>query len=66
MNEETGYEIESNCPWECHHAVGLYIDSIRICPAQCQEDLPGDLNGNCVVDFSDFALMASDWLNSGL
>jgi len=24
------------------------------------------LNGNCVVDFSDFALMASDWLNSGL
>jgi hypothetical protein len=22
-NEETGNEIESNCPWECHHAAGL-------------------------------------------
>jgi uncharacterized protein YuzB (UPF0349 family) len=44
----------------------IYIDSIRICPAQCQEALAADLNGDCIVDFSDFALMASDWLKSGL
>jgi len=44
----------------------IYIDSIRVCPAQCQEAPRGDLDGDCVVDFSDFALMASDWLNSGL
>lgn len=28
----------------------------------CQYELNGDLNNDCKVDFSDFALMASHWL----
>lgn len=43
----------------------IYIDSIRICPAKCQADLDGDVNGDCVVDFADFALIASEWLSTG-
>ncbi len=44
----------------------IIMDSVRICPVPCQAELLADLNGDCVVDFSDFALMATDWLNSGL
>ena len=28
----------------------------------CQFDLAGDLNDDCKVDFSDFAIMAGNWL----
>jgi hypothetical protein len=28
----------------------------------CQYTLKGDLNNDCKVDFSDFAIMASRWL----
>jgi hypothetical protein len=48
----------------------VYIDDIRLCPARCfnvgQVDLSGDVNGDCVVDFKDLAMMASGWLNDGL
>jgi hypothetical protein len=30
--------------------------------APCPFDLPGDVNRDCVVDFLDFAIMASNWL----
>ena len=32
---------------------------------QCQKQLNGDLNGDCYVDFLDFAILASDWLKCG-
>ncbi len=48
----------------------VYIDDIRLCPARCFNlgglDLRGDANGDCVVDFDDFAVMAGAWLNDGL
>jgi hypothetical protein len=48
----------------------VFIDEIRLCPAQCfnvdQVDLRGDANGDCRVDFKDFAIMADDWLRDGL
>jgi hypothetical protein len=48
----------------------VYIDDIRLCPAGClnvdQLDLRGDVNGDCKIDFIDFALMADGWLNDGL
>jgi len=48
----------------------VFFDDIRLYPARCfnaaQLDLSGDVNGDCVVDFQDFALMADGWLNEGL
>lgn len=28
----------------------------------CKRDIPGDINGDCIVDFRDFAIMAAHWL----
>ncbi len=48
----------------------VYIDDIALFPPRCFNpdvvDLRGDLNGDCVVDFADFAILVEDWLNSGL
>ena len=48
----------------------IYIDNIRLCPLRCfnvdQVDLQGDVNGDCVVNFLDLALMGAGWLNDGL
>ena len=47
----------------------IYIDAIRLCPAQCVNggdvDLRADLNGDCIVDFHDLAMTAAGWLNAG-
>lgn len=34
----------------------------RCIPLSCSTPIPGDLNGDCLVDFADFAIMASHWL----
>jgi hypothetical protein len=48
----------------------VYIDDLRLCPARCfnvdQLNLSGDINGDCVVDLKDLAIMGEGWLNSGL
>ena len=48
----------------------MYIDDIALFPPRCFNpdvvDLRGDLNGDCVVDFADFAILVEGWLNSGL
>jgi hypothetical protein len=48
----------------------VYIDDLRLCPARCynvdQLNLSGDINGDCVVDLKDLAVMGESWLNSGL
>jgi hypothetical protein len=48
----------------------VYIDDIRLCPARCfnvgQVDLSGDVNGDCVIDVRDLAIIAETWLNEGL
>jgi hypothetical protein len=48
----------------------VYIDNIRLCPARCfnvnQLNLTGDLDGDCVVDLKDLAIMGEGWLNNGL
>jgi len=31
----------------------------------CRKQLSADLNGDCYVDFQDFIVMATDWLNCG-
>jgi hypothetical protein len=37
------------------------------CQAQaaCDTNIPGDITGDCKVDFDDFAMLASDWLEAG-
>jgi hypothetical protein len=32
--------------------------------AACEPNIPGDVSGDCKVDFNDFAIIASDWLES--
>ena len=44
----------------------LYIDDIDLVPLQCVNPLVGDFNGDCVVDFDDFAHFANEWHMSGL
>ena len=38
----------------------------RVASAVCTAPVIGDLNGNCKVDFTDFAIMASHWLDCNL
>jgi len=48
----------------------IYIDDIRLCTPRCfnvdQLNLSGDVNGDCVVDLKDLAVMGEGWLNNGL
>jgi len=48
----------------------MYFDDFRLYSGRCLNlaglDLSGDANGDCVVDFKDFAAMAEGWLNDGL
>jgi hypothetical protein len=48
----------------------VYIDHVRLCPERCfnteKANLSGDVNGDCVVDFQDLAIMGQGWLNNGL
>jgi hypothetical protein len=43
----------------------LYVDDIRLYLPRCLPDLtkpPADFNSNCVVDYPDLQIMASEWL----
>ena len=45
----------------------VYFDDIRLYPARCLLGRPeSDLNGDCVVNFEDFAVIVAEWLNSGM
>jgi len=44
----------------------VYFDDIRAYQAYCVPELgpEADLSGNCIVDFADIEIMATDWLDS--
>lgn len=44
----------------------LWLDNIRLYAPMCVDAPAMDLNGNCVVDMEDFAVMASEWLDNGI
>jgi len=48
-------------------AARINIDQIQVFPCRCVADYGpvGDLNGDCIVDAEDLALLAADWLKSG-
>ena len=43
----------------------IYIDEIKVCSRRCSLNSRSDVDGNCRIDFGDFAAMASVWLNEG-
>jgi len=47
--------------WQIYAAV---LDGPEV--AYCRTRVPGDVNGDCKVDFADFALMATNWLECHL
>lgn len=44
---------------------GLDIVSKTVGIDACFEDIAGDLDGDCTVDFGDFAIFAEQWLHGG-
>jgi hypothetical protein len=44
----------------------IYFDDIRLYITRCvPEMVEGDVDGNCAVDFKDFAIIANKWLDIG-
>ena len=43
----------------------IYIDEIKVCSRRCSLNSRSDVDGNCRIDFGDFAAMAGGWLNEG-
>jgi hypothetical protein len=43
----------------------IYIDEISLCPRRCSLNLAADVDGNCRIDFGDFAAIADGWLAEG-
>jgi hypothetical protein len=44
----------------------VYLDDIELHTPQCKTIIPADLNGDCVVNWLDFAKMCDYWLESGM
>ena len=44
----------------------VYFDDIRLYPSRCMAKPLYDLNGDCVVDINDMAILAEEWANSGM
>lgn len=40
----------------------VYLDDIKLYTSRCLYGPGQDLNGDCVVDFKDFAIMAGNWM----
>ena len=43
----------------------VWIDNLQVI-GDCRDEMPADLNNDCIVDLNDFALMATDWLKCNL
>jgi hypothetical protein len=45
----------------------IYIDAVQLFEKRCiGSSMDEDLNGDCLVDFKDFAMIASSWLENNL
>jgi len=68
MVEGSGVQNNAYAIVEIHSDRGITVSAYRKAvrmefPARCSI---ADLNGDCVVDFKDHAIMAEKWLNSGV
>lgn len=57
--------------WVTYDYIFNYAKRVRqlyasVNPNLCSYAIPGDLNKDCKVDFADFAILASEWLNCNL
>ncbi len=67
LDEVTAINIGCYSPEEDSTAGSgvIDIDDIRIVyPDYCASYLVGDINGDCQVDFTDFAIMGQNWLDT--
>ena len=55
------WQDNRNGNWQIY---AIVLDGPEV--AYCRTRLPGDVNGDCRVDFADFTLMASNWLECHL
>ena len=48
----------------------LYVDKICLYTPRCLNpdglDMRGDVNGDCEINMTDFAILSSGWLNNGM
>ena len=69
-HDQTNPAISGNTVvWEDSRDGNLQIFAIVLDgpeAAQCTSKLTGDINGDCIVDFIDYTLMASQWLECNL
>ncbi len=57
-------ELRENVPIGPNSPITIYTAKI-VDSNHCWYNLAGDLDGNCEVNFADFALMAADWRDVG-
>jgi len=68
MVVDSGFENNAYAIVEVHSDRGITVSAYRKAvrkefPARCSI---ADLNGDCIVDFKDLAIMAEKWLDSGI
>lgn len=44
----------------------VYFDDVRLYPSRCLNKPLYDLNGDCVVDINDMAILVEEWANNGM
>jgi hypothetical protein len=49
-----------------HQSGSEYVDFDNMSVVGCQGAISGDLNGDCVVNFKDAAILANNWLGCGV
>jgi len=51
------------CVADAQNAAFSDISNAVLAMLECRKQMPADLNGDCYVDFRDFAILMDDWLN---
>lgn len=52
----------SVCMWGCLVLLAAFVATWTASGKDCHYELWGDIDGNCKVDFNDFAMLAANWL----
>ncbi len=58
--------VYSYFQYDAHGDIEAVIRMNDVLEADCTEEIAGDINDDCKVDFTDFAIIAADWLKCNL